>query len=515
VTILDTLDDPPLFAPAFRPAASWAAWRVVLKALFALAPSAADLATFTRHTGRVTWPTTPAREAWLVVGRRGGKSRIAALVAVYCACFRDYRPQLAAGERATVMVIAADRKQARVVLRYIAGLLDGVPMLQALVERRTAEALHLTNRVTIEVHTASYRTTRGYSVVATIADEIAFWPHEDRAEPDTEILTAIRPAMATMPHSLLLAISSPYARQGALWDAYHTHFAQDGDPVLVWQAASPSMNPTLDPAVLAAAYAADATAAAAEYGAEFRRDIETYVSREVIEACVVPGRHEWPRLPRVGHVGFVDPAGGSGGDSFTLAIAHAESRGGRLVAVLDALREVRPPFSPEATTADLASLLRAYGCREVTGDRYAGEWPREQFRKHGISYRVAEHPKSDLYRDALPAFNAGLVELLDHPRLLAQLCGLERRTSRGGRDSIDHGPHAHDDVANAVCGVLAALLVHAPGSEGGPVPIHDETIRFDLAAWTQRPGTAASNSGQIDWGPLDAEDRARRARYGL
>jgi hypothetical protein len=33
--------------------------------------------------------------------------------------------------------------------------------------------------------------------------------------------------------------------------------------------------------------------------------------------------------------------------------------------------------------------------------------------------------------------------------------GLERRTARGGRDSIDHAPGAHDDLANAVAGLAA------------------------------------------------------------
>jgi hypothetical protein len=61
-----------------------------------------------------------------------------------------------------------------------------------------------------------------------------------------------------------------------------------------------------------------------------------------------------------------------------------------------------------------------------------------------------------LYRDLLPLLNSGRVELLDHPRSVAQLCGLERRTARGGRDSIDHAPGAHDDLANAVAGVAAA-----------------------------------------------------------
>jgi hypothetical protein len=161
----------------------------------------------------------------------------------------------------------------------------------------------------------------------------------------------------------------------------------------------------------------------------------------------------------------VDPSGGVG-DSFTAAVGHVETRDGHEVRVLDAIREVRPPFSPEQTVTDLAVFLKTYRVARVVGDRYAGEWPREQFRKHGIEYVVSERVKSDIYRDTLPLVNSGRVELLDHPRLMAQLAGLERRTARGGRDSIDHGPGAHDDVVNAVCGALvlgAASRAHAPG----------------------------------------------------
>ncbi len=74
--------------------------------------------------------------------------------------------------------------------------------------------------------------------------------------------------------------------------------------------------------------------------------------------------------------------------------------------------------------------------------------------KHGINYEPAESPKSELYRDLLPLINSGAVDLLEHDRLVTQLTSLERRTSRGGRDSIDHAPGAHDDVANAVAGAL-------------------------------------------------------------
>jgi hypothetical protein len=79
------------------------------------------------------------------------------------------------------------------------------------------------------------------------------------------------------------------------------------------------------------------------------------------------------------------------------------------------------------------------------------------FREHGIAFEQSARPKSDIYGDLLPLLNAGRVELLDNLRLAAQLVGLERRTARSGRDSIDHAPGGHDDLANAVAGVLVGL----------------------------------------------------------
>ena len=107
--------------------------------------------------------------------------------------------------------------------------------------------------------------------------------------------------------------------------------------------------------------------------------------------------------------------------------------------------------------AECAALLRRYGVTKIIGDKYAGEWPRARFAEHGIEFEQSARPKSDLYHDLLPLLNARRVELLDHPRLRAQLFGLERRTARSGRDSIDHAPKAHDDLANAVAGLLVGL----------------------------------------------------------
>ncbi len=81
LSILDVMRDPGWFGPMFA-GASWDGWRAFLAALFGLSLTEAQLATYQRHSGRTQPPASPAREGWLIVGRRGGKSRVAALVAV-------------------------------------------------------------------------------------------------------------------------------------------------------------------------------------------------------------------------------------------------------------------------------------------------------------------------------------------------------------------------------------------------------------------------------------------------
>jgi len=453
ITISDTMRDPALFGRWFE-GASWNAWKLFLAALFGLPFGDEDAAAiFSKHTGRATAPATPAREGWVIVGRRGGKSRIAALIAVFLACFRDYSPFLAPGERAVVMVLASDRRQARVIFGYVRAFLE-IPLLRQLVVNETRDAVELNNQTVIEIHTSSFRSVRGYTCAAVLCDEIAFWSTDEAgANPDTEIITGLRPGMATIPGAMLIAISSPYARKGALWEAYRKHYGQEGDPVLVWQAPTLAMNPTVDPHVIADAYAADEAAAAAEYGAQFRRDIESFVAREAVEACVIPDRRELPPVTGISYVAFVDPSGGVA-DSMTMAVAH---RGRQNTIILDVIRDRRPPFNPSDVVAEFAVTLKAYGCDTVAGDRYAGEWPRERFQAFGIHYEPAVKVKSDLYRDMLPVVNSGSIELLDHAKLVNQLCSLERRTARSGRDSIDHGPGGHDDVANAAAGAIDAV----------------------------------------------------------
>jgi hypothetical protein len=110
------------------------------------------------------------------------------------------------------------------------------------------------NKITLEVVTCSYRTIRGRTIVAALADGIAFWLTEGSSNPDEQVLAAIRPAMATIPGAKLLCASSPNARRGALWEAYQKWFGKDDAPVLIWQAETRVMNPSVPQRVIDDAY---------------------------------------------------------------------------------------------------------------------------------------------------------------------------------------------------------------------------------------------------------------------
>jgi hypothetical protein len=167
-TIIDAIRHAEIFGPAFKDLGTWRSWLAFLSALFALPMGEAERAVWRECTGRSAIPVRPFNEAWLVCGRRSGKSFIMALLGVYLACFRDYTKYLGPGEKATVMIVAVDRKQARVVLRFVRGLL-AAPVLAARIVSDTADSLELEGDVVLEVITASHA-VRGYAIAAALVD---------------------------------------------------------------------------------------------------------------------------------------------------------------------------------------------------------------------------------------------------------------------------------------------------------------------------------------------------------
>src|SRR5262249_39968557 len=134
LTILDCIDHPDIWAGWFDNRASWRRWRTFLSTLFDHpVTDPEDTVLVQRCTGRSAVPTGGFTEAWLIVGRRGGKSFNLALIACYLAIFKDWTPYLSRGEVGTIKCIAVDRAQARVIHRHCRALLTQVPGLKPLV----------------------------------------------------------------------------------------------------------------------------------------------------------------------------------------------------------------------------------------------------------------------------------------------------------------------------------------------------------------------------------------------
>jgi hypothetical protein len=457
VTLRDALADEDLLGHVMA-GPTWEPHRILSMAAFGEALTDEERVIFKQFTGRDREPGEPVSEWCTIAGRRTGKTVTKAMNATFLAACCDYSDMLIRGEVGVLLALAQDQRVASQLLNFVEENLKGSPILKQLVVNRTADAIELKNRIRIEVRPASFRKLRGPTYIAIIADELAFWYVEDFYQnPDVEVLAAARPGLLTT-RGMLITASSPYAKRGIIWDTFRKHYGPDGSSsVLVAKGSTSAFNPTIPEEEIARELERDPVRNTAEYLAEFRDDVTSFVSSEVVRQCTI-GVTARPPSQRVTFSAFCDPSGGSA-DSMTLAIGHFDST--KQTVIVDCLLEQRVPFSPELCVRDFSYTLKAYGVRKVIGDRYAGIWPVEQFARFDIEYEQSAAPKSELYLTLLALLNSRRIELVDNQRLAAQLCSLERRTARGGKDSIDHPPGGMDDCANAIAG-LSAICTEQP-----------------------------------------------------
>lgn len=438
--MMDLLGFMSLF-PHFR-APSWDGWRGILARL-----------------------TSAIRELFIIAGRGSGKSMIAALLA--CAFASREYPR-APGEFIYVGVFGPDRRQAGITFRYILGLLRSVPELDQLIVNETKESVELAGGVVLEVVTASTAAPRGRAYALAIIEEAAFLPTEDAADPDTELLRAVRPALARVPGSLLVVIGTPYAMRGELYRAWRDWFnlpaAEKPADRLVVAADTLTLNPTFSREEIERAWRDDPVAARSEYGRDgvigFRTDVSGLLTDTMLDPVVPESIRELAPDPTRRAEGAFDAADGvEGGNAAAAAVAFVGQP-----AELAAVRRWKAPFNPSAVAAEAAALFARFGLRKIWIDRRAPGMVADLFREHTIDCEVSALTTSETFRELLPLINSQRVTLLDAPELLQELRRLERRPGNEGREVIEHLPRGSDDVAAAA----ASALVHAAMTAAKP-----------------------------------------------
>ena len=484
ISVSDAMASRRLLGPFFS-GPSWDCWRVVVKALFAEKMSAAEIEIF-RTVAERDPPTAPVSEGVFIIGRGGGKDSVATSIATNIAVnFDPRRSKLRPGEKAVVMLLAVDRAQAGVAFNYIKGYFEEVPALAKLVKHIGDDSIELRNRVVIEVHTNSYRSVRGRSLLCVICDEVAFWRSEDSASPDVETAGAVAPGLARIRGSMLILISTAHKRSGLLYQKWRDAYGRSDPDVLVVKGTTLQFNPTFDAKTIERQIASDPALYRAEYLSEWRDDLSSFISRDLLEAAVDRGVIVRSPIDGTKYQAFADPSGGAH-DSFTLGISHREKDGS---IVLDLLFERHAPFNPSEVTEEIAALLKSYRCTHVTGDKYAARWVTEAFAKAGITYRQSDADRSAIYLDALPLFTSGRARLIDSARLVAQFAALERRVFSTGRDRVDHGRTGKDDACNAAAGAL--VLAARPTQDVVPF-----VVPFITGTPRRIPGSSPSGT---DW----------------
>ncbi len=460
ISIVDAMHDPQLFGPFYQnDLTTWKRWLVLLKCVFGIPVRSAWGKKLVKEcTGRDAskMPSDGFQTSLLLVGRRSGKSRTAATIVSYMAALAGLESRLAPGEAGLVACIAPTKLQTKIVRGYIRSLLSSPMLEQEIVRERSQDTFQLRSGIRLELLASDYRSTRGFSLVGCVIDDVCFLgdPDRSRTRAAGTLVQAVLPSLATT-NGKLVCISSPYSKSGWPYETYKKHYGNDASQdVLVWNAPSKVMNPTLSQRIIDRAMAEDRSAALSEYGAQWREDVGAFVSIELLEALVVKGRKEHFAMPGVQYHAYVDISGGRG-DASAMCISHKDGK----TIIVDSLVHAPSPHSPFAAIANMAQKLREYGISRVTGDAYSGEFVSRAFQDHGIAYQKSPKNASDLYKELLPILVNGDIELLDWPRAVKQLANLERRAGSNGKEIITHPTKLNDDIANVIAG--AAFLANA------------------------------------------------------
>jgi hypothetical protein len=455
-TIDEALLNPELLGAALGDSMTWQTWRTILKGAFALELNRDEARAFASVAGGRKPPPQQVRELWCLVGRRGGKSKIAAALAVYQALFVKHK--LGWGEKGVVLVLAMSLDQAKVVFDYAVGFLTASEHLAKEIVSTTTSEIRLRSGITIAVHANSYRSVRGRNLLCVIFDEVAFWRDDRSANPDLEVYTAILPSLLApkgSPPRMLIGISSAYRRAGLLHQKYRDHFGVDTPDILVVKGTTAQFNQAADEAAIAAMRVADPTSHRAEWDSEFRDDLSGFLDEAAIDHAVNRSRPlELPPVSGVIYQAHCDASGGAiSGSGYSLCIGHKD--GGRFV--IDVVRVRYGPFNPYEVTKEYAALCKQYGVTRIHGDKYAKEWTQSAWSDAGLVFVEADLSASDLYGEAEPIFMRGLIELPPHEAMIREFRLLERDLGTGGKETIGHPRGVFDDMANAVCGCLRVL----------------------------------------------------------
>ena len=406
-------------------------------------------------------PGTMFREIRVIKGVRAGfTTMVEAPTALYRAL---YGPAPAVGVQSVIPLVAQDERGAKSAFHAVREhALSHAGIAEHVTEAGSFEIAFDTGH-SVCVYPASAPALRGPAFAAAFMDEYGFvrYAHEIRASLRRGLLGT---------GGILLRGSSPWIKEGLCFEDFQTLGNNDPD-VLTLHGGTRFWNPSISQSELDAESRIDPVRFTREYLGLFTDDLAAFLPAKAVEDAVRVGTYERPAQAGLLYLAACDMSAG-GPDATTFTICHRD--GERIVQdVLKGYRRVNGQSPNLANVVrEMADTLRRYGLREIVGDRFAGQWSRQEFQRAGVTYKNPEImrdgrtiyvDRSTAYLEVGPLFLQGLVDLLDHEDQRREFQRLERRARHGGSDVVDHPKNGHDDHANSFA--LAATMLIAKGGQ--------------------------------------------------
>lgn len=411
-------------------------------------------------------------ELWAIIGVRGGKSHICSFISAYEATCGGHETYLSQGRRGVVFQIAQDLRMARYSLHGIRSVLESMPFISGQggdgVRRITADttdSIELWNGMVVSCIPPTVRAIRGYDSPGAVMDEVGIWYNEkESANPDREIYSQVMSRQAQFPYAFLAGISSPWSKQGLLWEAFQR--GTSGDRLVLHTTTAGFDNPLVEPTWLERRRDNDPRTFARECLAEFQDSLSAFLDPAQLDRCTDTGIME--REPRLGpqlrpgdevplYTAAMDPAFRH--DAFAFTIVHTTADG---AVVQDLVRQWSPTpgltLNPAAIMEEIAAACRRYEISTLHSDQYQMEALSHLAFAHGLVIErvpFSAASKAAIYGSLRVRVQQGKIRLLDHPAQLHELRHLEQQLTDGGTVRIGAPRGSHDDLAAAL-----ALATH-------------------------------------------------------
>ena len=448
VGLVEACDDPRLFA-------------------FKLWPKQRELLEQVEASGR-------RMHVW-ALGRRSGKTTLAAIVALHTCLFRpEVASRVRPGEKFYAVAVATNLRQARLFVSAARSIVEGSELLSSQLVSATEDELVFSTGGVLTAFPCSSRGGRGWPIAALLMDEAAFFISETEGPQTAErVFVALVPSTAQFGGAArIILASTPYGTDGLFAEMWTRASNGELEDAVASRSTSAAMNPTIDSAFFEAEQARDPEAFRSEYLAEFVGSGGAFLDPAVIEQAVAD-RHELLPEHASGWVAGLDPAFAS--DPFGLAILGRRDGGlvlGWVQAWTPRKRWFRKAESFEErrdvedeVLAEVADVCRRYGARCVT-DQFAAAQVVDRLRTFGVSVQavpMTATSKTQAFQELRARLHMGELELYRDEQLLVELGRLRTRYAAGSSSVINpRVGQSHGDLAQALA--LACYAMRGAGS---------------------------------------------------